>query len=54
MAILGEPVGAALLAWLLFDETASPGQLAGFGLLLAGIYVTSRAEAGPQSPDEDV
>jgi drug/metabolite transporter (DMT)-like permease len=54
MAILGEPVGAALLAWLLFDETASPGQLAGFGLLLAGIYATSRAEAGPQSPGEDV
>ncbi|MBI1394836.1 MAG: EamA family transporter [Betaproteobacteria bacterium] len=45
MAILGEPVGAAILAWVLFGERASPLQMAGFGLLLAGVYVTARAEA---------
>ncbi len=44
MAILGEPVGAAVLAWLLFGESASPAQLAGFALLLAGIYMSARDE----------
>lgn len=45
MAILGEPVGAAILAWLLFGEDATPVQLAGFALLLAGVYITARSEA---------
>lgn len=45
MAILGEPVGAAILAWLLFGEDATPIQLAGFALLLAGVYITARSEA---------
>ena len=45
MAILGEPVGAAVLAWWLFDEAASPLQLTGFALLLGGIYLTARAES---------
>ena len=44
LAILGEPVGAALLAWLLFDETFTGLQLAGFALLLAGIFVAARGE----------
>ncbi|MCW5626375.1 MAG: DMT family transporter [Burkholderiales bacterium] len=44
LAILGEPVGAALLAWLLFDETFTALQLAGFALLLAGIFVAARGE----------
>ena len=50
MAILGEPVGAALLAWWLFDEAASPLQLAGFALLLGGIYLTARAESRSSAP----
>jgi len=53
MAILGEPIGAALLAWLLFDETASAGQLVGFGLLLAGIHVTARADGAARPRDAD-
>jgi drug/metabolite transporter (DMT)-like permease len=53
MAILGEPIGAALLAWLLFDETASAGQLVGFGLLLAGIHVTARADGASRPRDAD-
>lgn len=53
MAILGEPVGAALLAWWLFDETASTLQLAGFALLLAGIYLTARAESAPAQSRHD-
>ncbi|MEP7156141.1 MAG: DMT family transporter [Betaproteobacteria bacterium] len=44
VVILGEPIGSALLAWLIFNETFAPLQLAGFCLLLAGIYLASRAE----------
>jgi drug/metabolite transporter (DMT)-like permease len=50
MAILGEPIGAAILAWLLFGEAANALQLAGFALLLAGIHIAARADAG-SSPD---
>lgn len=44
IAILGEPIGSALLAWLIFGETFAPLQMAGFCLLLAGIYLASRGE----------
>jgi drug/metabolite transporter (DMT)-like permease len=44
ITILGEPIGSALLAWLIFDEKFAPLQLAGFSMLLAGIYVASRGE----------
>ena len=42
IAILGEPVSAALMAWGIFGEGFAPLQLAGFALLLAGIYIASR------------
>ncbi|MEO8100986.1 MAG: DMT family transporter [Betaproteobacteria bacterium] len=44
IAILGEPVGSALLAWMFFGEAFAPLQLTGFCLLLAGIYLASRSE----------
>ena len=44
IAILGEPIGSAVLAWLIFDESFATIQLAGFCLLLAGIYLASRGE----------
>ena len=44
VAILGEPVGAAILAWLFFEEGFTPLQLIGFVLLLAGIFVAARDE----------
>ena len=44
IAILGEPVGAALLAWFFFEEGFTALQLAGFVLLLAGIFVAARGE----------
>ena len=44
LAILGEPVGSAILAWLLLDETVAPLQGAGLALLLIGIAVAARAE----------
>ena len=44
VAILGEPVGATLLAYLLLGETPAPGTLAGGALILAGVYLASRGE----------
>lgn len=50
VAILGEPLGSALLAWLLFDEKVGTGQLVGFGVLLAGILLSVLADARPAVP----
>jgi drug/metabolite transporter (DMT)-like permease len=44
IAILGEPVGAAILAWFLFDEGFTALQLTGFVVLLTGIFVAARGE----------
>jgi drug/metabolite transporter (DMT)-like permease len=44
VAILGEPIGSALLAFALFGERFAPLQLAGFVALLLGILVASLAE----------
>ena len=44
LSILGEPVGSAILAGLLFDEMPSALQLAAFGTLLAGIAVAALGE----------
>lgn len=41
VAILGEPIGSALLALLIFGETFAPLQLGGFALLMLGIYLAS-------------
>lgn len=43
LAILGEPLGAALLAWALFGESFTALQLAGFAVLLCGIFLAARA-----------
>jgi drug/metabolite transporter (DMT)-like permease len=50
LAILGEPIGSAFLAWLVLDEGFTSLQLAGFGLLLAGIFLAARAETAPEKP----
>lgn len=50
VAILGEPVGSAVLAYLFFGEGFSTLQFAGFVLLLLGIFVAARAE---QLPPQD-
>jgi drug/metabolite transporter (DMT)-like permease len=44
VAILGEPIGSALLAWLFLGEKFAALQLAGFAALLVGIYLAARAE----------
>lgn len=44
LAILGEPVGSAILAWMLLGETVALLQGAGLALLLIGIAVAAKAE----------
>ena len=44
IVILGEPIGSAILAWLIFDERFEPLQLGGFAMLLAGIFLAARGE----------
>lgn len=44
LAILGEPVGATLLAWLVLGEAPSLPSLIGGPLILAGILLASREE----------
>ncbi|NJK80631.1 MAG: DMT family transporter [Chloroflexaceae bacterium] len=44
VALLGEPIASALLAWALFGEQFAPLQLVGFVVLLVGIYLASRNE----------
>jgi drug/metabolite transporter (DMT)-like permease len=46
VAILGEPVGSAILAWVFLGEGFTAMQLAGFVLLLAGIFIAARGEQG--------
>jgi len=49
LAILGEPVGSALLAAVLLGEVPGAGQLTALAVLLAGIVVAARAEAPGRS-----
>ena len=51
IAILGEPVGAALLAWFFFDEGFTALQLSGFVVLLAGIFAAARGEKFREAPN---
>jgi drug/metabolite transporter (DMT)-like permease len=43
VSLLGEPVGATLLAFALLSETPTPGTVVGGCVVLAGIYVTATA-----------
>ncbi|MHB1295852.1 MAG: DMT family transporter [Anaerolineae bacterium] len=45
LAILGEPVGATLLALVVLAEAPAPTALLGAALILLGIYVATRDEA---------
>ncbi len=47
LAILGEPIGAAVLAWLLFGENFTASQLVGFAMLLCGIFFAASAPSEP-------
>ncbi|HYF58556.1 MAG TPA: DMT family transporter [Burkholderiaceae bacterium] len=50
LAILGEPVGSAVLAWAFLGETFGGLQLAGFAALLAGIVVAAGGERRAPAP----
>jgi drug/metabolite transporter (DMT)-like permease len=52
VAILGEPIASALLAWWIFEERFQPLQLAGFSLLLLGIFISTRS-LNPKATDAD-
>ncbi len=47
LTVLGEPVGSAVLAWMLFDEAIGAVKLAGMALLLGGIFLAARSEGEP-------
>jgi drug/metabolite transporter (DMT)-like permease len=44
VVILGEPIGSAILAWLFLGEGFAVMQMAGFALLLTGIYLAAQSE----------
>lgn len=45
VCILGEPIGASLMAWLLLHEQVKALQAVGGALILIGIFVATRQEA---------
>ena len=45
LAILGEPIGATILAWLILQEAPPLTALLGGALIMSGIYAASREEA---------
>jgi len=44
IALLGEPIGSTILAYILLQETPTPLKIFGAILILAGIYIASRTE----------
>lgn len=48
ITLLGEPIGSAVLAYFLLDETPTLLKIIGAILILAGIYIASRSETKSQ------
>jgi len=44
--VLAEPIGSTILAYWLLHETVSLSKLVGGAIILAGLYICARAEAG--------
>ena len=44
ISLLGEPIGASILAWVLFGEALTATKFVGGGLILAAIYLIAREE----------
>ena len=42
IALLGEPVGSTILAYIFLDEVPTPLKMLGAGFILVGIYIASR------------
>ena len=49
ITLLGEPIGSAVLAFLLLQETPTMLKVIGAILILAGIYIASLGEAKKNS-----
>ncbi len=47
---LGEPIGSTILAYFILDETPTLTKIGGGALILAGIYISSRAYGGSKKP----
>jgi drug/metabolite transporter (DMT)-like permease len=50
VTVLGEPIGATLLAILILSEVPPPIRVAGVALILVGIYLASQGERANLSP----
>jgi drug/metabolite transporter (DMT)-like permease len=50
ISVLGEPVGAALLAWVFFREVPGYGLFAGGALILYGVYLAITDKAATARP----
>lgn len=46
-AVLGEPVGATILAYLILGEVPTPPEIGGGALVLVGVYIAFRARPSP-------
>ncbi len=44
VALLGEPIGATILAYLIFGEGLTPAKVIGGGMILAAIWIAASAE----------
>jgi drug/metabolite transporter (DMT)-like permease len=53
ITLLGEPIGSAVLAYILLDETPTLLKIFGAILILAGIYIASRGEAKTKVADHE-
>lgn len=51
ICILGEPIGAGILAYFLLGERATSLQIAGGALILAGIFLAARGQFGEPRSD---
>ncbi len=53
ITLLGEPIGSTILAYFILHEKPAVIKLLGGAMILVGIYIASRAEAGkvPELPD---
>ncbi len=52
ITLLGEPIGSAVLAYILLDEAPTALKIFGAILILAGIYVASRGEVKIATPQD--
>jgi drug/metabolite transporter (DMT)-like permease len=52
ITLLGEPIGSAVLAYILLDETPTILKIFGAILILAGIFIASRGESKGSAPQQ--